>query len=143
MTAPFIALNENFLVSPQISVDDVDAARADGVAAIVNNRPDNEAPGQPAGDAIKAAAEAAGLVYSAIPVGPTGISHDHLDALMAVIEAADGPVLAYCKSGTRSVILRAFALARAGHDADALVAEAMAAGYDIQGHRPALAALGA
>ena len=136
-------LNDSIAVAPQIALDDIAAIKAAGYVAILNNRPDGEEPGQPDGDTIRTAAEAAGLGYSAIPVTHAGFSHPQLDAMAAALVAADGPVLAYCRSGTRSCNLWALAAAKAGRDPDLLVAQAQAAGYDLSGIRPTLDALSA
>ncbi len=117
------------------------AVKAAGFVAIVNNRPDDEEPGQPAGDAVRAAAEAAGLGYAAIPVTQAGFSHPQLDAMARAMAEADGPVLAFCRSGTRSCNLWALASAKAGGEPAALVAQGSAAGYDLRGIRPMLDAL--
>jgi uncharacterized protein (TIGR01244 family) len=42
-------LNDRFAVAPQIAPEDVPAIAAAGYVAIVNNRPDDEEPGQPSG----------------------------------------------------------------------------------------------
>ena len=128
-------------VAPQIDPADIPAIKAAGFAAIVNNRPDDEEPGQPSGAAIRAAAEAVGLAYAEIPVTHAGFSHPQLDAMAAALAEADGPVLAYCRSGTRSCNLWALAEAKAGGDPDALQAAGAAAGYDLAGVRPLLDAL--
>jgi uncharacterized protein (TIGR01244 family) len=134
-------LNDAFAVAPQIRPEDVPAIKAAGYVAIVNNRPDDEESGQPAGDALRAAAEAAGLGYTAIPVTAAGFSHPQLDAMAAALAAADGPVLAYCRSGTRSCNLWALAAAKAGRDPGLLTTQAAGAGYDLSGIRPMLDAL--
>ncbi|EZP56131.1 MULTISPECIES: TIGR01244 family sulfur transferase [Sphingomonas] len=136
-------INDRISVAPQITADDMAAIKAAGFVAIVNNRPDDEEGGQPAGDAIRAAAEAAGLAYSAIPVTHAGFSHPQIDAMAAALTAADGPVLAYCRSGTRSCNLWALAAAKAGRDPALLVAQARGAGYDLGAMRPTLDALAA
>lgn len=136
-------VNESVAVAPQITPADITAIKAAGYVAIVNNRPDDEQAGQPTGDAIRAAAEAAGLGYTAIPVTQAGFSHPQLDAMAAALIAADGPVLAYCRSGTRSCNLWALAAAKAGRNPDLLTAQAAAAGYDLSGIRPMLDALAA
>ena len=115
-------VTQNVSVAPQIAPEDVAAIKAAGFAAIVNNRPDGEEPGQPAGDAIRAAAEDAELAYTAIPVTHAGFSHPQLDAMAAALAAADGPVLAFCRSGTRSCNLWALAEAKAGGDPAELAA---------------------
>ncbi len=134
-------LNDRVAVAPQITADDVAAIAAAGYVAIVNNRPDDEEPGQPSGDAIRAAAEAAGLRYAAVPVGREGIGDAQLAAMTAAIAEADGPVLAYCRSGTRSCHLWALAAARVGRDPALLVGQAAGAGYDLAMLRPTLDAL--
>ena len=135
-------LNDRFAVAPQIDPEDLPAIAAAGYVAIVNNRPDGEEPGQPSGEAIRAAALAAGLAYAEAPVTGAGFSHPQIDAMTAAITGADGPVLAYCRSGTRSCNLWALAAARGGRDPALLVAQAQAAGYDLRGIRPTLDALG-
>lgn len=136
-------LNDRVAVAPQIDPEDMAAIKAAGFVAVVNNRPDDEEPGQPGGEAIRAAAAAAGLGYQAIPVTHAGFSHPQLDAMAAALAAADGPVLAFCRSGTRSCNLWALAAAKAGRDPALLVAQAGAAGYDLSGLRPTLDALSA
>ncbi|MEQ1929189.1 MAG: TIGR01244 family sulfur transferase [Parvularculaceae bacterium] len=130
---PPVELAPGFFVSPQIAPADVAAAKARGVTLIVNNRPEGEEPGQPKGADIAEAASRAGLAYVAIPVGPTGVSEAHLDALDEALKANQGAVLAFCKSGTRSTIVRAFAQARAGRSPRQLIEEAAAAGFNITG----------
>ena len=127
----FRKLTENVLVSPQLALEDVTAAAAAGVALIVNNRPDGEEPDAPQGDEIAAAAAAAGLNYVAIPVGHAGFSEPQVDAMIAALEQAEGPILAYCRSGTRSTFLWALAAAKQGQAPDTIARTAMQAGYDI------------
>ncbi|AUX68371.1 TIGR01244 family protein [Porphyrobacter sp. HT-58-2] len=139
----FRTLTENMLVSPQLTLDDVNTAAAMGVSMIVNNRPDGEEPSAPQGDAIAAAAAAAGLNYVAIPVGHSGFSEPQVDALIAAMEQAEGPILAYCRSGTRSTFLWALASAKQGNDPDEIMRKAMQAGYDVSPIRPMIDMLSA
>ncbi|WP_267381842.1 MULTISPECIES: TIGR01244 family sulfur transferase [unclassified Sphingomonas] len=134
-------INESIAVAPQIAPEDMAAIAAAGFKAVINNRPDDEEPGQPSGAAIRAAAEAAGLAYTAIPVTHAGFSHPQLDAMADALVAAEGPVLAYCRSGTRSCNLWALAAAKAGRNPELLVTQAQQAGYDLSGIRPTLDAL--
>jgi uncharacterized protein (TIGR01244 family) len=134
----FRKLDDRVSVAGQIAPADLAEARAQGFTAIVNNRPDGEQPGQPGGAEIAAAAASAGLAYAAIPVGAAGLNEAQVSAMADVLAQADGPVLAFCRSGTRSTYLWALARARLGDDPDGLVEKAAAAGYDIAGIRPAL-----
>ncbi|WP_174286757.1 TIGR01244 family sulfur transferase [Sphingomonas bacterium] len=136
-------LNDRIAVAPQIDPADIAAIKAAGYVAIVNNRPDDEDAGQPSGADIRAAAEAAGLRYTAIPVTHAGFGHAQIDAMVAAITAADGPVLAYCRSGTRSCNLWALAAAKAGRDPTLIAAQAANAGYDVSGLRAMLDTLAA
>ena len=136
-------IDARIAVSPQIDPADIPAIKAAGFTAIVNNRPDGEEPSQPSGDAIRAAAEDAGLAYTSIPVTHAGFSHPQVAAMIDAIAQANGPVLAYCRSGTRSCNLWALAAARVGRDPTLLVAQAAGAGYDLSGIRPMLDTLAA
>ena len=137
----FRSLTPGYSVAPQIGIEDVVAAKEAGFALIVNNRPDGEEPAAPQGDEIAHACAAEGLAYAAIPVGHAGFSHAQLDALATLLHDATGPVLAYCRSGTRSTHLWALTRARAGDDVETIVEAAAKAGYDLTGLRPMLDAL--
>ncbi|MFA5965914.1 MAG: TIGR01244 family sulfur transferase [Sphingomonas sp.] len=131
-------IDDRISVAPQITPGDVSEIARAGFVAIVNNRPDDEEPGQPDGAEIRAAAEAAGLAYTEIPITHAGFSHPQVAAMVAALDAAGGPVLAYCRSGTRSCNLWALASATAGGDPAELVAKGAGAGYDLSGIRPLL-----
>ncbi|NML07276.1 TIGR01244 family sulfur transferase [Sphingomonas sp. G-3-2-10] len=134
-------IDDSISVAPQISPEDVAGLAAAGFTGIVNNRPEGEEAGQPEGDAVAAAAKAAGLSYVAIPITHAGFSAPQVEAMAAALASASGPVLAYCRSGTRSCNLWALAAASTGGDPDTLTAKAAGAGYDISGIRPLLDAL--
>jgi uncharacterized protein (TIGR01244 family) len=127
----FRSLDETIMVAPQISVDDVTAAAAEGVTLIINNRPEDESPDQTAGSEIEAAAHAAGMDYIAIPVTHAGFSLPQVDAMAAALSGSQGKVLAYCRSGTRSTLLWALARASRGENPAGLSAKAARAGYDL------------
>jgi uncharacterized protein (TIGR01244 family) len=131
MTQEFRQIVEGVYASPQIGLAEVELARAMGVSLIVNNRPEGESPDQVPGAEIEAAAHAAGIGYVAIPVTHAGFSEPQVQAMAAALEGASGPVLAYCRSGTRSTLLWALAEASKGADPDELAAAAARAGYDV------------
>ncbi|SEI96970.1 TIGR01244 family protein [Sphingobium sp. AP50] len=138
----FRKLTDRVLVAPQISLDQIAEAKALGVTVIINNRPDDEEPGQLNGAEVEAAAKEAGIAYVAVPVAHGGFAPWQLDGMAAALEqAGDGKVLAYCRSGTRSTLLWSLTRARAGDNADVLAAQAAAAGYDITPVRQIMDAL--
>jgi uncharacterized protein (TIGR01244 family) len=134
----FRTLDDTISVFGQITPEDVVEAKALGFTTIINNRPDGEQAGQPTGAKIEAAAQAAGMTYEAIPVDHSGFSEAQVVAMAAALESADGPILAFCRSGTRSTFLWALASASIGKDGDELIAKAANAGYDLSPIRHAL-----
>ena len=134
----FRKLDDTISVAGQIEPADIAEAARQGFTFIINNRPDGEAPGQPSGAEMKAAAYAAGLGYAAIPISHAGFSEEQVVAMGQALAAAPGPVLAFCRSGTRSTLVWALARARAGDTPAELSATAAAAGYDLSPIRPLL-----
>ncbi len=132
MAADIRTVTGAFSTAPQLAPEDMAEAAARGFALVINNRPDGEAPGQPTAAEMETAARAAGLDYVFIPVvgGPTP---EQVAAVRAAVDGADGPVLAFCRSGTRSIVT--WARGRAGEDMprDELVELGRAAGYDLSG----------
>jgi len=123
-------INDHISVSGQIAPEDVAALKAEGFTTIINNRPDGEAPDQPAAAEIEAAAKAAGLAYHHIPLGRDGVTADMVERTKAALEASEGPVFAFCRSGTRSTTL--WALSQAGEmEAGEIIGQAAHAGYDM------------
>ena len=134
----FRQITNEFWASPQISLADVEEARQRGFVLIVNNRPEGEADDQVPGEDIEAVTREAGLAYVAIPVTHAGFSEDQVRAMAEALEQAEGPVLAYCRSGTRSTLLWALAQASLGRDPDELTPAAASGGYDLTPIRPLL-----
>jgi uncharacterized protein (TIGR01244 family) len=130
MTA-FRKVTDDLSVAPQITLADVERAKAEGFVMIINNRPDGEEAGQPTSAEMQAAAEAAGIAYRHIPVvgQPT---RAQVDEEKVLLDEVDGPVLAYCRSGNRSIITWSVgqALSKARTPAE-LGALGRAAGYDL------------
>lgn len=137
----FRQLSQDVWASPQVSPAQVQIAAEQGFSLIINNRPDGEQDEQPSGEAIEAAAQAAGLDYCAIPITHAGFSQTQIAAMQEALGSANGRVLAYCRSGTRSTFLWALAQASDGADPDQLQGAAAEAGYDLSPLRPMLEAL--
>ncbi|MBB4860033.1 uncharacterized protein (TIGR01244 family) [Novosphingobium chloroacetimidivorans] len=127
----FRKLTDTVYASPQIGLAEVEQAKALGVTLIVNNRPEGESEDQVPGPDIEAAARSAGIDYVAIPVTHAGFSQQQVTAMAEALDRTQGPVLAYCRSGTRSTLLWALAQAKEGADLDDVAARAAQAGYDV------------
>lgn len=139
----FRQLSDRFWASPQITLDDVREAASRGFTLVVNNRPDGESEDQTEGAAIEAAARAAGMAYCAIPVDHTGFSEVQVSALQQALGQNEGPVLAYCRSGTRSTLLWSLVQASEGRDPEDIASAAAGAGYDVSPVRQVMDALAA
>ena len=138
----FRKINDNISVSPQITLEDIEAAKAEGVTLIINNRPDGEDPSAPQSADIEAAARAAGMKYIPIPITHSGFSGPQVDAMITALAGGD-KVLAYCRSGTRSTLLWSLAQAKQGVAPEEIARLAGNAGYDITPVRAMVDALAA
>lgn len=125
-------LSPQFAVSPQITPQDIPALKAQGYRAIIANRPDGEGADQPTFAEIEAAAHAAGMQARYIPISGGMVGDDDVDAFRSALRAMPGPVLAYCRSGTRSATL--WSLAQADDmPLSQILAATSTAGYDLSG----------
>ena len=127
-------LTPTYAVSPQIDPTDMDAIVQAGFKTIICNRPNAEIPPSHHDDVMASAASEAGVAFVVIPVTHQTMTHELVTTQADVIAKADGPVLAYCASGTRSTIVWAMGQAK-NMPADEIIAAAAAAGYDIAGLR--------
>lgn len=137
----FRSVTPEFAVAGQITLDDVRRAAAEGFKVLVCNRLEGEDPGQPTETEMMAAAAAAGLRYVALPYAgqpPPGIVAE----TATLLDETNGPVLAYCRTGKRSITAWALAQALSGtRRPDEIIALAGKAGYDLDGARGALETL--
>ena len=131
MAAELIPLGPGLSATGRLDRADIEALARAGVRTIVNNRPDGEDPGQLSAAEARRLAEALGLAYHHIPVTAATLSRADVDAFAAVLREAATPVVAHCRSGTRSTLLWALTRMRQGADAFSLVAEAASHGIDI------------
>ncbi len=135
-------LTPTYAVSPQILPEHCQAIADAGFTTIICNRPDAEIPGDICASVMEATAKAAGLDFVILPITHHTLNAENIAEQRAAIDASDGPVLAYCASGTRSSII--WALGQAGDiKSDDIVAATAKAGYDLRGLLPQLETLAA
>ena len=128
-------------VSPQITEQDIELAAVSGIKTIISNRPDGEEPSQPDAATIAAAAARHGIGFVHIPVVIGSISDADVAKMDAALEKANGPVLAFCRSGGRAVMM--WALTQSGRmEPSVLLKTAEAAGYKIDSIAPRLRPVG-
>jgi uncharacterized protein (TIGR01244 family) len=133
-------LTPAYAVSPQIEPEDMAALAQAGFTTIINNRPCSEIQPSHQADAMQIAADAAGLTFVVLPA-----THATLTPVLAAQQKqacaqSEGPVLAYCASGTRCTII--WAMMQAGvMGTDDIVQTAADQGYDLRAMRSQLDAL--
>lgn len=132
-------ITPRFFAAPQISPEDMQDMTAAGIQRIICNRPDVEVPPSHQSAAMAAAAEAAGIEFFVHPLTHQNMTPDVIAANRALIDGCDGPVLAYCASGTRTTIAWALSAAK-DMPIDDILAAARAGGYELGNLRPTLEA---
>ncbi|MDQ2091385.1 TIGR01244 family sulfur transferase [Marimonas arenosa] len=131
-------LTPTISVSPQIGPDHAAEIAAAGFRTVICNRPDSENPPELHAAQIRAAVEAEGLTFLELPFDSRSLTVDVVVKLREMFQSAEAPVLAYCRTGTRST--NAWALTQAGSiPPQDIIAAAAAAGYDVSGLAPYLA----
>jgi uncharacterized protein (TIGR01244 family) len=98
-------LSERCAVAGQIRPEDVEALAAQGFETVICNRPDGEDAGQPTAEEIAQACAEHGVTFHLIPVYHGGLSMDTVAQFREAVDASEGPVLAYCRSGQRCSVL--------------------------------------
>lgn len=112
--ADFTQVDDNLLVSGQLDVHDIGRANEAGIRMIICNRPDGEADGQPLADDFAALLKTYSIDFRYIPVTPGQITRENVIATKKAFDEAQGPILAYCRSGKRSVVM--WAMVQAASD---------------------------
>ncbi|MGB7304407.1 MAG: TIGR01244 family sulfur transferase [Burkholderiaceae bacterium] len=133
-------ITSDFSVSPQMSAADVAEAARQGIKTIICNRPDAEGGAdQPVGSDIESAAQAHGIAFRSIPFTSGQQTLDDIAAFRQALQEMPAPVLAYCRTGTRSAQIWAMAQSTvSGNSVDDTISMAAAAGIDLSKLRPVL-----
>lgn len=98
-------IDDEYSVSGQITVDDLDEIKALGFKSIVCHRPDDESPDQTAFADIAAKAKALGIEVAHVPVGPMGVTEEAVRGMVDALDEFSRPMLGYCRSGARSTAI--------------------------------------
>ena len=126
-------IDDRLSVSPQILPADMQELARQGFKSVICNRPDGEAESQPSFAAIRQAATAAGLECRYLPVTPGKVGDSDVSAFVAAMQSLPRPVLAYCRTGTRSALLWSLDQRAQGADLSELLRKTASAGYDLSG----------
>jgi uncharacterized protein (TIGR01244 family) len=137
-----IEISDKFSVSGQIDTSDLESLKAQGFTVIICNRPDYEDANQMLASDIESRVVELGMQFIHIPISGRGPNMQAVELSKQALDDASGRVLAYCRSGMRSVMLWSLATAMSGGtSADELIDMAASAGFNIDGLRPTLNSL--
>jgi uncharacterized protein (TIGR01244 family) len=128
---PLMELAPGLTAAGALSREDIEALAASGVKTIINNRPDNEDPGQLPADEARALCAMRGIAYHHIPFVAATLTKADIDAFEKVLASEPHPMVAHCRSGTRSTMVWALTRMRQGDDPATLVALGARNGVDI------------
>jgi sulfide:quinone oxidoreductase len=120
-------------VSPQIAPADMIELKMAGFRSVICNRPDGEGADQPTFAEIEKAAKTAGIEARYLPIVSGRVGDEDAGAFDAALQDLPGPVLAYCRTGTRSTTLVGAGGRRPRHAVADILAATKAAGYDMAG----------
>ncbi len=126
------ALDAKLSATPQITVADLPAIKEQGYRAIICNRPDGEAADQPTFQEIETAAAKLGISATYQPIVAGKVGDKDAEDFGRLMTELPGPVLAYCRTGTRSATLWSLSQANTLSVAD-ILGKTKAAGYDMAG----------
>lgn len=130
-------LTDKLAVTPQIDPEDFTMLAQSGYTTVIANRPDSEVEPSHHSDRMADHAARAGLAYHYLPILPGQLGPEQVGRFREILDQAPGPVLAYCRSGTRSATV--WALGQTGkRPAGEIVETARQAGYDLSHLAPLL-----
>ncbi|WP_458734281.1 protein tyrosine phosphatase family protein [Zobellella taiwanensis] len=121
-------VTSSFAVADQVTEADLATLAGRGIRTLICNRPDGEADGQPSAAQLAAAARELGMAWVWIPISSGQFTEPAIDAFRDALRTQPEPVLAFCRSGTRSITLWALSAAL---PAGQVLGLASAAGYDL------------
>ncbi|CAG9294942.1 protein tyrosine phosphatase family protein [Celerinatantimonas diazotrophica] len=123
-------ITKQLSVCPQLTVDEIKTIHQLGYQTIICNRPDGEQPEQPKAEDLKQAAEELGMTFIFQPIVNGQIEFSDGTEFLSYLESSNTPILAYCRTGTRSTIL--WALSQHNRlSAEQIRQQTLAAGYKI------------
>ena len=99
---------KNFYAAHQIQAKDIAQIKQEKFEYVLCNRPDNEVQDQPSAEVIKSECLANGIEFLHLPISPGDFNLEVIMETEKVLKTAK-KTLAYCRTGTRSTMLWAFA----------------------------------
>ena len=126
------AINPQISVAPQVKPEDMADFAQQGFRSVICNRPDGEGADQPSFEEIEAAAGKLGMEARYLPIVAGKVGDTDAEEFGRLMESLPKPILAYCRTGTRSATLWSLSQAEKLPLSD-ILSKTKAAGYDMAG----------
>ncbi|WP_370200007.1 TIGR01244 family sulfur transferase, partial [Roseibium sp.] len=126
------AINSQISVAPQVKPEDMADFAQQGFRSVICNRPDGEGADQPSFEEIEAAAGKLGMEARYLPIVAGKVGDTDAEEFGRLMESLPKPILAYCRTGTRSATLWSLSQAEKLPLSD-ILSKTKAAGYDMAG----------
>ncbi|WP_409523565.1 TIGR01244 family sulfur transferase [Nitrincola sp. MINF-07-Sa-05] len=127
---PMRQLTDSLRACGQLQADDIRALAKEGVRTLICNRPDQEEPNQPGSDELADLARQLGISWYYQPVITGQVTDEQGLEFGKILQQAEAPVVAFCRSGARCGTLWALSQ-KPERSGDELVAELKRAGYEM------------
>lgn len=125
-------ISDTLSLSEQIQLADIALLKEQGFRSIICNRPDGEGADQPTCNEIEAQAAPLGITVRYLPVIPGQINDHDVESFSQAMQELPKPVLAFCRTGTRSATLWSLSQANNLPISD-ILSTTKTAGYDMSG----------
>ena len=133
-----IFIDKNYHVSQQIEPHEIAEIAEKGFVKIICNRPDVEVPDSYSSKVMAKLATEVGIDFEVLELTHQTMTIENVKKQREFFINADGPVLAYCASGTRCSVIWAMGEAISGTEISVILEKTQSAGYDLTGLQPTL-----
>lgn len=133
-----VFIDKNYHVSPQIEPHQIAEIAEKGFVKIICNRPDIEVPDSYSSSLMAKLAREAGIDFEVLELTHQTMTLENVKKQRAFFIDVNGPVLAYCASGTRCSVIWAMGEAVSGTEISVILEKTQSAGYDLKGLQPTL-----
>mgnify|MGYP000883987226 FL=1 len=129
-------------VSKQLNERFAKQAAQIGIKTVICNRPDGEEEDQPSFETVKEWLHQYGIEHVVyMPMVMEHINDADLQHFQETVAKSPAPILAYCRTGTRSAMMWALNQAKRGVEVNSLIRAADLAGINLEPHRERLNAV--
>ena len=127
----YVCIDKNYYVSPQIEQYQIAEIASKGFVKIICNRPDLEVPPSLGSTVMADLAAKEEIEFHILELTHETMTPENILKQREIFIDANGPVLAYCASGTRCSVIWALGEAITGTNIDYILEKTSAAGYNL------------